>query len=218
MRKYGLVLGGAVLFLMAIALVEEVNAQKKGTGGGGFGGGGFGGFGQQTALNLLNRADVKKELEISDEQMKKIPDEVMVAISRVLDEKQFKRFKQIELQQRGNNAFKDEAIQKKLNINETQKTKIDEILEASAKEVAELNKGGKGGFGGFGKGNQEKIDTIRSDAKERIMGALTKAQRKMWAEMVGEEFKFQQGGFGGFGGFGKDKKAEPKKDAKKDVE
>ena len=211
MRKLGFLLGAAVLMLMAVASVEEVNAQKKGGGGGGFGG--FGG--PQTGLNLLNRADVKKELEVTDEQMEKLPAEVLVAISRVLNEKQFKRFKQLELQQRGTNAFKDAAVQKALNINDEQKKSITTILDASAKEIADL---GFGGFGGFGKGggNQEKIDGIRKDTKEKINGILTKQQRSSWRDMVGDEFTFTQPTFPGIGGFGKDKKGpEPKKDAKK---
>ena len=211
MRKFGLFCIGATLMLVSVVWVEGFSQDKKGTGKGGFGG--FGGFdgGRQTGLNLLNREDVKKELEINDEQMEKIPAEVMVAISKVLSDKQFKRFKQLDLQKKGNNAFKDAAVQTQLKMNDDQKKSVVTILDDSTKELTELFKGG-GGKGGFGKGTTEKTDKIRTEAKEKIYNVLTKEQRKAWREMIGEEFKFAQPNFGGFGK-GKDTKKTPPKDS-----
>lgn len=214
MRKFGFFLSAGLLMFAAVALVDGLHAQQKGGGGfGGFGGGG----GAQSPLTLLNNKDVRKELDLTDEQIEKLPAEVQAAIARVLSEKQLKRFKQIQLQQRGNNAFKDDAVQKQLGLSAEQKKNIGEILETSSKEIGELTKGGFGGFGkgkGGAGGTTEKLEKIRTDARERILSALTKAQRKTWAEMTGEEFKMTTG-FGGFGGFGKGK-TDPKKDTPKD--
>jgi hypothetical protein len=207
MRKFVWFLASAsLLMFISVAWVEGQGGDKKGKGGG-FGGGfgGFGGFGNDP-YSLFNRADVKKELDITDDQVEKLPGEVMVAIGKVLNEKQFKRFKQIELQKKGNNAFKDKTVQKQLKLTDDQIKNVSTLIDDSNKEVAELFKGGKGG--GKGGGNFEKIDTIRKEAKEKIFEVLTKDQRTSWRDMIGEEFKFQQGGFGGFG----------KKDAKKDTE
>ena len=218
MRKIGFLVTCSALLFLAVASVDGLQAQQKkgGAGGGGFGGGGFGGGGgpAQTALNLLNRAEVKKELELTDEQLEKLPAEVLLAISKVLNEKQNKRFKQIELQQRGNRAFSDKTVQETLKINEEQKKNIGSILEDATKERAEALKGAFGGGGGFGKGGNEKITKIDADAKDKILTVLTKEQRKMWREMVGEELKLTPGFGGGFGGFGKGKDA--KKDPNKD--
>src|SRR5262245_37664557 len=100
MRKLGFAISSGAVLLMAVALVDGQQPQPKG---GGFGGGGgFGAFAPApgtTSLNLLNNKDVKKELDLTEEQLAKLPDEVLVAISKVMNEKQFKRFKQIELQQ-----------------------------------------------------------------------------------------------------------------------
>ncbi len=200
MRKFSFFLSFAVLILLSVALVEGQQPDTKKAGG-------FGGV-ANNPLTLLNNKDVKKELDITDDQAAKVPAEVMVAISKVLSEKQFKRFKQIQLQQRGNNAFSDATVQTQLTITPEQKTSIAEILEASTKELGEL-KGGKGGFGGgFGKGNAEKTEKIRSEAREKIMNVLTREQRKMWSEMTGAEFKMTSG-FGG-GNFNK-KGTDPKK-------
>jgi hypothetical protein len=206
MRKYGFLMGGLAVLAMSIVMTEDLHGQPKGGGGGGGGGGG-------NVLTLVNNKDVKKELNITDEQAAKIPAEVMAALGKVLDEKQVKRLKQLQLQQQGNNAFKDAAVQKQLNLTAEQKTNIDGILETSAKELAEF----KGGFGGFGKGkggaggakdNLEKADKVRKEAADKIANVLTKDQRTQWREMTGEEFKFTTG-FGG-GNFGK--KKDPNKD------
>lgn len=203
MRKLGWFITCSIMILGSVTLVDG----QFQPGGGGFGG--FGG-GQQTPLNVLNRTDVKKELDITDEQLAKLPAEVLVAISKVLNEKQFSRFKQIELQNRKNNAFKDAAVQTALSMTAEQKKSIGSILEDEAKEIAELQpkfgKGGKGGGGDF-KGTLEKQENVRKESKEKIYTVLSKEQRKTFRELVGDEFKFTQG----FGGGGK--KADPKKDA-----
>jgi hypothetical protein len=215
MRMFGFLASFGVLVLMTVALVEGQQPQPKkgGGGGGGFGGGNI----ANNPLALLNNKDVKKELDITDEQSAKVPAEVMVAISKVLNEKQFKRFKQIQLQQRGNNAFADADIQKQLNLNADQKKNIGEIVETSNKDLAEL----KGAFGGFGKGkggaggaggNAEKSNKIRTEATEKILNVLTADQKKTWNDMTGPELKITTGfGGGAGGGFGK-------KGAKKDTD
>jgi hypothetical protein len=213
MRKFSAFLACGALLLMSVAWVEGQQEKKQG-GGGGFGGM-FGG-GPTNPYTLLMRADVKKEIDATDEQMEKLPDEMMVAISKVLNEKQFKRFRQLDLQKKQNVAFKDASVQKELKMTDEQKKNILTIITDETKEIAELmpkgggfGKGGGGGKGG-GKETQEKIETVRKDAKEKIYTVLTKDQRKAWREMVGEEFKFTQQGFGGggFGGKGKDAKKD----------
>ena len=153
MRKFGAFLACGALLLMSVAWVEGQQEKKQGGGGGGFGGG-FG-FGQPTnPYTLFMNKDVKKELDISDEQTEKLPAEVMVAVSKVLNEKQFKRFKQINLQTQKNNAFKDPAVQKELNMTDEQKKNILTIITDESKELADLMPkfGGGGGKGGGGKG------------------------------------------------------------------
>jgi hypothetical protein len=213
MRKFSAFLACGALLLMSVAWVEGQQEKKQGGGGAG----GFGGFGggNQGPYALLMRGDVKKEIDVTDEQMEKLPDEVMVAISKVLSEKQFKRFRQLDLQKKQNAAFKEASVQKELKMTDEQKKNILTIITDETKEVAELTPkfgggGGKGKGGGDFKGNMEKIETVHKDAKEKIYMVLTKDQRKTWRDMVGEEFKFTQGFGGGGGGFGKGK------DAKKD--
>ena len=158
MRKIGLFLTCSVIILMSVVWVEAQQQDKKKAGGGGFQFGGLlQGGGRINPYTLLTNAQVKKELEVTDEQIDKLPTEVMVAISKVLSEKQFTRFKQMDLQVRGNNAFKDEAVQKSLKMTDEQKKSIVSIIDESAKELQELRGTGKG----FGKGGNEKVETIQ---------------------------------------------------------
>ena len=75
MRKIGLVLASLAVMLMSVAWVEGQQDEKKKRGnfGGGFQ---FGGQRQQDPVSLRN-ASVKKELDLSDEQMDKLPAEVL---------------------------------------------------------------------------------------------------------------------------------------------
>ena len=104
MRKMSVILG---MFVIGLSLAGIASGQV------GLGGGGMaGGIGRQNPVQLLNNASVKKELDLSDEQLDKLSPEILKAIGKVLNETQMKRFSEIELQQRGNNAFKDEASMK----------------------------------------------------------------------------------------------------------
>jgi hypothetical protein len=189
-----------------IAAVGLVIGQQPG----GFGKGGFGAFGKGAGSDpalLLNRADVKKELNVSDEQLKKVPDAVLKALGDVLTPDQLKRLKQINLQVRGAQALNDPNVQTALKMTDEQKDSLKTILSDFEKEIREVAAEAKGG-GNF-QGVQEKMTTLRKETQEKAMGVLNSDQKKAWKEMVGEEFKMEQGFGGGFGG----KKGKKKKGA-----
>jgi len=189
----------AAAFAAVLGLVGLAEAQR----GGGFGGGqGF----RLDPIQLLNNASVKKELEFSDEQAEKLPDAIRKALAEVLTDKQAKRLSQIELQQRGLQAFGDKKVASDLKLSDDQQTAIKTIITDNQKEMAELR---GGGGGGFGKGNQEKIQTLRKEAMEKAQDVLTADQKKQWTVMTGEPFKIEfPAGGGGFGNFKKKKAAE----------
>jgi uncharacterized protein YaaQ len=195
MRRFAIFLGCSALALAGFSVLSE--AQTGGGGKGGGGGFGFGGFGrgQFNPQAILQLPEVKKELDLSEEQSEKLPGAIMKAVADVLNDKQMKRFRQIELQVRGTQVFvKDEQLRKDLKITESQTKSIEEILDESRKEIADLMK--DGGF--FKKGNNEKIQGINKEAKEKVMNVLTSDQKKSYKQIVGEEFKFEERkGFGG---------------------
>jgi hypothetical protein len=199
----------------AFLVVSLVGGQQPG---GGFGKGGFGGgFGgaalQQDPVALLRLDQVKKELNVTDEQSEKIPEAVMKGLSGVLNDKQMTRLRQIELQLKKNSAYLDAHVQKELKITAEQKTSIKTILDDSAKERTDIlaaggagaggkgGKGGKGAGGGFGGGaNAEKLAAIDKEAADKVDLVLTADQRRAFKSMIGDEFKLEQKGFGGAGG------------------
>ncbi len=197
MRRFGMVLAFAAMALVAFSVISDAQqgGGKKGRGKGGFGFG-KGGMGKMDPVTLLNNPQVKKELDLSEEQVEKIPGAVMKAVATVLNDKQMKRFRQINLQIQGPQAFvKDETVRKDLNLTSSQVKNIEEILADASKETQELFKEG------FGAGTREKMQGINKEAKEKVMNVLSADQKRTYEKMIGEEFKLQQRGFG----FGKKK-------------
>jgi len=182
MRKMTIAFG---LFVGALGLAGVASGQIRLGGGQGAG---------RDPVQLLSNASVKKELELTDEQAQALPEAVLKALSGVLSEKQFKRFKQIELQQRGTGAFVDTKVQEALKLNDAQKDSIKTIVEESRKEMFEFLQGG-----GFGKGAGEKIEGAKKEAMEKVAGVLSSDQKKSWREMTGDSFKVEMPAFGGFG-------------------
>jgi hypothetical protein len=205
MRKMTAIVG---LFVGGLLLAELATGQQFG---GGFGGG-FNKGGRPDPVQLVNNASVKKELEITEDQSAAIPDAVLKALGSVLNEKQFKRFRQIELQQRGVQAFADPAIQTSLKLTAAQKETVKTILDDNKKEAAELFPKGKGAAGGgFGKDFAEKSDNLKKETLEKLTGVLTLDQKTTWKALNGEAFKLETPQFGGAGaGFG-NKKGQKKK-------
>jgi len=156
--------------------------------------------GRTDPLQILNNPSVKKELDLTDEQAQALPDAVLKALSGVLSEKQFTRFKQIELQQRGAAAFADAKVQETLKLTDTQKIDIKTIVDDSRKEMRDAFQGGGGAKGGM-----EKLDALRKETLEKITGVLSSDQKKSWRDMSGDAFKMERT-FGGFGGGGFKKK------------
>jgi hypothetical protein len=192
-------------------VVGLVGGQQQGGKGKGFGKGGFGG--PLDAASLVKRDDVKKELSITEEQIDKIPAAILKGLSGVLDDKQMTRLRQIELQQRGTQAFLDTSVQKELKITPEQTGHIKTILSDSVKErqeiMAELKGGGGGGFAGI----QEKLTALTKETTEKVQGVLTADQRRAYKQLLGEEFKLEQPkGFGGGGKGGKGGKGKKNQD------
>jgi Spy/CpxP family protein refolding chaperone len=167
----------------------------------------FGGGGQADPGALVRNPGVQKELKLSEEQIAKLPEAVLKALGEVLNPDQLKRLKQIELQQRGTQAFKEPKVQTALKFTNEQKEKVNTILEDSAKELKAVMEEARGGnFQGL----REKMTNLRKETDERLDSVLTAQQKTAWKDMIGAEFKMDRGGFGGFGG---GKRGFKKKDA-----
>jgi hypothetical protein len=166
-----------VLFLMvAVGLAQ---------GPGGFGGGGFG-----NPAQLINNQQVRAELKLSDEQVKKIDDAILKVINDNLDGDQAKRFRQIRLQVRGFRVFADAKVQDELKFTDEQKTTVKTAMSENAEKMKELFKEG------LGKGGFQKIQEINKETQAKVIAVLTDTQKDQFKEMVGAEFKLQMGMMG----------------------
>jgi hypothetical protein len=181
MRLFGKLVLTLALVLGFVAVVESQQQRQ------------LGGPPRQgtNSLNLVQNPAVQKELNISEEQLKKLPAAVQKALAEVLDPNQVKRLRQIELQQRGPQALADAKVAQELKLSETQSEKIKTILEDSRKETAELFKGGN-------RESFQKLGALRKETQEKVQNVLTEEQKSAWKNLVGEEFKMPT--FPGFGG------------------
>jgi hypothetical protein len=129
---------------------------------------------------------------------KTINEETVKALDGVLKPDQIKRLKQIELQQRGEQAFTDSEVQSHLKLTSEQKEKIKTIADDAAAERRELFQ--PGGGGDFQEA-QKKMAALRKSTMDRIAALLTADQKQTWKEMTGQPFEVQfQGGRGRRGG------------------
>jgi Spy/CpxP family protein refolding chaperone len=201
MRK---VLKGALVLGLALGMASVAQAQRQRPGG--FGGGAF----------LLQNEGVQKELNITDEQKTKLKEAMEKvrdankdiidkgremtredreklakasneAIGKVLDEKQVKRFKEIQLQTQGAAALQNPDVQSKLKLSDDQKDKIKKINEESREKMRDLF------GGGFNEETQKKMAELRKETLEKASGVLTAEQKKTWKEMTGKPFEVRFG-------------------------
>jgi hypothetical protein len=220
--KVVVVLGVAVL-LAVPALAQQRQQGQQGRGGGGFGGGLAGlieNVGVQQELKLDNEqvekakaaidkvrekhsADRAKLQDLSQEERREksrainqaVSEETMKALKDVLKPEQIKRFKQIEVQRRGAEAFTEPEVQKALNLTGEQKEKIKTIAADAAQERRELFQGGGNpGQGGANRGGEEaqkKMAALRKATVEKVSAVLTDDQKQTWKEMIGQPFEVQ---------------------------
>ena len=129
-----------------------------------------------TKFREMSDADRRKAIRSFTEDYNK-------AVASVLDEKQMKRFKQIQWQLAGIGALEDPEAQKTLKLSEDQQKKLAAVFEDSGKKMQDLFKGGNV------EGKREEFEKIRKDTEDRAYNVLTDEQKKQWKEMQGEPFR-----------------------------
>jgi hypothetical protein len=144
-------------------------------------------------LQLLHNASVKKELRLTEDQLNKVDAAVWEALGKVLTADQFRRLKEIDLQQRDYLAFGDVSVQERLKLTKDQKASIKTILSDADKEMNTFIKELTSGAGGFAAimGMRDKVTAIGKETKDRCTEVLTPEQRRTWIEMVGDDFKLE---------------------------
>jgi hypothetical protein len=219
--KVGMVLGVAGL-LAVPALAQQRQQGQQGRGGQGFGGGLIAGLIESVAvqqeLKLDNEqvekakaavdkvrekhsADRAKLQDLSQEERREksrainqaVSEETRKALADVLKPEQIKRFKQIELQRRGGEAFTQPEVQQALKLTGDQKEKIKTIAADGAQETRELFQ--SQGNVGQGEANrvemQKKVTALNKATVEKVSAVLTSDQKQTWKAMIGQPFEVQ---------------------------
>jgi hypothetical protein len=135
-------------------------------------------------LNDLGREEQREKRR---ELTRTVTDETLKALGDVLKPEQLKRFKQIELQQAGTQAFTRPEVQKALNLTDDQKEKIKTIADDAAKQRSELFQGGNA------RGSFDKLTALRKETAEKVQAVLTDDQKKTWKDLTGEPFEVTRG-------------------------
>lgn len=206
MRRIGIaVLALAVVAVLASPAVAQDKPRRPGQGFG-FGGGPGG-----QAL-LLRQESVQKELNLTEDQIKKVADlktpnfrdfqgldreeirkrmdeankanEKLVA--EILKPEQTKRLKQIGWQRAGANAINDPEVATALAFTDEQKQKVEAIQKDGQRAMREIF--GQGG----GKPDEEarkKMEDFRKGQNEKLMNVLTAEQKTKFKDLLGPEFK-----------------------------
>jgi Spy/CpxP family protein refolding chaperone len=126
-----------------------------------------------------------REMSVDERRkmMRSISEDYNKAVASVLDEKQMKRFKQIQWQIAGVGALEDPEVQKTLKLSEDQQKKLAAVFEDANKKMQDLFKSGNV------EGKREEFEKLRKDAEDKANNVLTDEQKKQWKEMQGEPFK-----------------------------
>ncbi len=208
--------------IFAVALVGGAFAQsgfgqQRGQGGQGPRGQGFGmmmgGAGMMSGM-LLQRADVQRELNLTEQQKNQIrqmqenqraamqelrnlpPQERRQKMQElwqkndptsVLNESQKKRLREIELQAMGPSAFLQEDVANELKLTQEQRSRLQGIVMQQMQQLREQFQGG-----GFGQGGQN-LQQLREQMEKQMLEVLTPAQRQQWQQMQGKPFQFEGG-------------------------
>jgi RNA polymerase sigma factor (sigma-70 family) len=145
----------------------------------------------QAEMKKLNFASLNKlSRKIQDEERQAFA----AAAPKLLSAGALKRVQQIQRQARGPHLIREPAIKKKLNLNDEQLRQIEGFLKEGAakahKEFARRNRGR--GFAPLPLEDHIAItQKAYADAMKKVLGVLTREQRRTWNDLVGEPFAFK---------------------------
>ncbi len=119
------------------------------------------------------------------------------AIKKILNETQYKRYRQIDLQVDGPRAFQRPEVVEALQISEDQMDQIREIMEQNRPQGGPPQ--GGPGQGGRGQGDPGKF---ADELMKKITAVLSDSQKSKFKELVGAPFKLERPKGGPQGGPG----------------
>ncbi len=110
--------------------------------------------------------------------------EVDKAIREILKPEQVARFKQIQLQARGAQAFGDAKLAEKLKITDDQTSKIKEITDAANEQRREIFQSA----GDDREAAMKKMTELNKEINGKVVAIMTDDQKATWKTMTGEPY------------------------------
>lgn len=142
-------------------------------------------FGKLRDLSAEERREKMQELQ---KEMTAMNEQGLKDVMPILTTDQTKRFKQIQIQVRGLEAYSDPEVVSALKLTDEQKDDIKKVNEEMAKQMREMFQ--PGGGGNFQEA-QRKMTALRKETNEKVQSMLTDAQKKTLKELRGEAFELK---------------------------
>jgi hypothetical protein len=130
------------------------------------------------------------------EEMQKVD----AAVKGVLNDSQYKRFHELDLQLSGPMAVLRPDVSEKLKITDEQRQ---QIMQAMRPQGGQRGQGGQGGVqggqqrrqGGPPQGSDPaQMEQRRKEQEAKVLALLTDAQQNQWTQMLGKKFEFEKMG------------------------
>lgn len=137
---------------------------------------------RQSAQGLQGDERTKKMQEVG----KQMTDEGNKGVAGILKADQAKRFKEIQLQRRGAQAFGEPEIQTALKLDDSQKEKIKALQSETTAKMAEIRQNNQD------QAERTKLSTAaRDEASKKMSAVLTESQQTAWKAMLGSPFEYK---------------------------
>ncbi len=130
-------------------------------------------------------------------KMQELQKEQQEQVTKILDDKQRARFKEITLQGAGPLALANKEVAESLKLTDDQTNKIKGLMEDFQKDVGEAMQSAAGG--GDRAAARDKITQLRKDTNEKILGVLKDDQKSSFEKMQGKKIDLPAGGLFGAG-------------------
>jgi hypothetical protein len=113
--------------------------------------------------------------------------ELMRSAAGIMTPQQLSRYQQLELQNKGFDAFADVDVQRRLNLNEAQLQRMQQIAERNNQQLQALMQNNATNPDEA----QRRYDVWRQQTFNQANGVLTETQMRVWNQMIGQPFNMR---------------------------
>ncbi len=141
-----------------------------------------------SGMQNLSQEERRKKFEEMQPEMEKRAETLRKEIATILNPKQVKRWRQIELQQQGATALLRPEVADTIGLTDEQKAKLKEINDGTAEKMRKLFEE----RGGDRQARSAKMQQLREEGEKQAMALLKPEQKQKLGEMMGEPFKLDR--------------------------